>query len=196
MVGTVNSENVQLHTHVTKQGVTGYMKDIMRDQTAAQVKETNLKEDREKNIIVYKIAEVEGAAFEDRKRNDKEFATKLLKELNREDIVIMGTVRLGRFDASMHSEGKNRPLKILLGSKDARDSVMRNRFKLGETNSNDLKNIKLGYDLSLTERAEVKDKIDEAKSKSNDQFFCRVRGPPWALRLQMVERRQPQTTQS
>ena len=74
---------------------------------------------------------------------------------------------------------------------------MRNLFKLKDCSDDDLKNIQVGYDLSKTEREKVQAKIEEAKSKSNDQDFWTVRGPPWALRLIKTERHsQPQTPPS
>ena len=156
----------------------------------AQQKEENMKEEREKNVIIYKHPEIEGISLEERRNNDKTFVKALLKELNRDDIEVKGIMRLGKFDSGSHKDGKCRPIKLVLYSKGDRDSVMRNAFKLGETDKDDLKNIKLGYDLSQTERSEIKAKIDEAKSKSDEQFFYRVRGPPWSLRLQRVTRRQ------
>ena len=84
--------------------------------------------------------------------------------MNRDDIEVKGIMRLGKFDLDSHKDGKCRPIKLVLYNKGDRDSVMRNAFKLGETDKDDLKNIKLGYDLSLTERSETKAKIDGAKS--------------------------------
>ena len=177
-------------TRVKEKGVTGIMEDIIIEQKNAQQKEENVKEEREKNVIIYKHPEIEGISLEERRNNDKTFVKALLKELNREDIEVKGIMRLGKFDSDSHKDGKCRPIKLVLYSKGDRDSVMRNAFKLGETDKDDLKNIKLGYDLSQTERSEIKAKIDEAKSKSDEQFFYRVRGPPWSLRLQRVTRRQ------
>ena len=104
---------------------------------------------------------------------------------------VQGIMRLGKFDLDSHKDGKCRPIKLVLYNKGGRDSVMRSALKLGGRDKGDLKKpIKLRYDLFQTERGEIKAKIDKAKSKSADQFFYRVRGPPWSLRLQRVTRRQ------
>ena len=177
-------------TRVKEKGVTGFMEYIIIEQKNTQQKEENMKEEKEKNVIIYKHPEIEGISLEERRNNDKTFVKALLKELNRDDIQVKGIVRLGKFDLDSHKDGKCRPIKLVLYSKGDRDSVMRNAFKLGETDKDDLKNIKLGYDLSQTERSEIKAKIDEAKCKSDEQFFYQVWGPPWSLRLQRVTRRQ------
>ena len=166
------------------------MKDILAKQRQEQIQEELEREERQKNIIIYKAVEQEGTPFEERKKHDKQLVENILREIERPEIEVKTVVRLGRFDNNKHSEGKCRPL-----NKECRDSMMRNRFKLNLSKEAEMKNIRIAYDLSPEERNAVNEKIEEAKTKSaeQDHYFWRVRGPPWALRL---VRDRKKTTQS
>ena len=189
LVGQTNSSNEEFQTMVRKDGVTGYVRGIIEGQTTAQVREDNLREEREKNIVLYKAVEIQSDSVEGRKQHDLSLAKKLLSALEREDLEIKATLRLGQFNADGHDAGKCRPLKVVFHSKNDRDSVLRNTFKLGSTTDEELKNINVAYDLSPAERDARKAKIDEAKANSTDTHFWRVKGPPWNLYTVRVERR-------
>ena len=60
---------------------------------------------------------------------------------------------------------------------------MRNLFKLKDSSNDQIKNLKVGYDLSEIERDLVRQKIEEAKQKSTPEVFMAVRGNPWNLHL-------------
>jgi hypothetical protein len=98
---------------------------------------------------------------------------------------------LGKFSSEKHKEGKTRPIKVILHTKECRDKVMRNLYKLGESDSIIIKKAQLGYDLNEEERDEVKKKLEEAKAltSSQDDFFWKVRGPPWAMWLKREKKR-------
>ena len=167
------------------------MKDIIISQRQEEEKYERDKEEREKNIIMYRANEVKGGEPEDRKNKDKDTINKVLMAINRNDIQIKTFFRLGKFDSEKHKQGKCRPIKIMLHSKEDRDSTMRNAFKLSNTDEETVKGIHLGYDMTLDERKAVEEKIAEANEKNANRthFWWKVRGPPRALRLKREKRR-------
>ena len=174
-----------------QESITGIMKDIIIAQRQEQEKEEREKEEREKNIIMYRATEVEGGEAKDRKKRDKDKIDEVLKAINRSDIQVKTFFRLGRFESDKHQQGKCRPVKIVLHSKEDRDSIMRNAFKISETEDESVRGIHLGYDMTLDERKAVEEKIAEANEKNanSTQFWWKVRGPPWALRLKREKRK-------
>ena len=179
--------------NVQTKGVTGMVKDILVEHSNEQCKEIRNQEEREKNIIIYRKSEIAGTDKDTRKNQDNEFVNNFLKAIDREDIGVKGVYRIGKFDEEKHNEGKCRLIKVSFHSKQNRDSVMLNLFKLKDTTGPDLANLQVGYDLSPAERDAVAEKVREAKDRSDDQYFWRVRGPPWALRLVKSKRRQMTT---
>ena len=173
-----------------QESFTGIM-NIIISQRQEQEKEERDKEERERNIIMYRANEVEGGEPEDRKNKDKDTIKKVLMAINRNDIQIKPFFRLGKFDCEKHKQGKCRPIKIMLHSKEDRDSIMRNAFKLSDTDEETVKGIHLGYNMMLDERKAVEEKIAEANEKNanSTHFWWKVRGPPWALRLKREKRR-------
>ena len=166
------------------QGVTGIMKGIIIELRQEQEKEDRLKEEREKNIIIYKVHETEGTPLNDRKVKDATLVAKIMDQLNRGAIDVKSISRLGKFDPQMHKEGKTRPIKVSFHTKECRDSVMRNASRLADTTDPELTHIHIGYDLSQNELDIVKAKIEEAKQLSRESeqfFFYKVKGPPWKL---------------
>ena len=163
--------------NVQTKGVTGMVKDILVEHSNEQCKEIREQDEREKNIIIYRKSEIAGTDKDTRINQDNEFVNNFLKAIDREDIEVKGVYRLGKFDEEKHNEGKCRPIKVSFHSKQNRDSVMLNLFKLKDTTGPDLANLQVGYDLSPAERDAVAEKVREAKDRSDDQYFWRVRGP-------------------
>ena len=160
-----NNDDKLTSAVVENKGVAGMMKEIITEQRQIQDKEEQMRElGQTKNIIIYKKAEKLCKDAEERKKSDREFVDKLLKQMNRADLEIKSVFRLGRFSEDKHKEGKSRPIKLVLYKSDDRDSIMRNTYLLGEGECSDpeLRGIHLGYDLSEQERNDIKVKIDEA----------------------------------
>jgi hypothetical protein len=170
----------------------GTFKTIMQEQNKERIKEDRDKEERQKNIIIYKSTETEGNNRDIRIANDKQTIDSILDHLGIQ-VEIKAFFRLGRFDNEKHKEGKIRPLKVLLQSKEDRDQVMRNLFKLNSSDNPSIKETHIGYDLNENQRDIVTEKINEAKALTNSQpdYFWKVRGPPWALWLKREKKRQP-----
>ena len=184
------SADQHTQTKMKEAGVAGLVKNIVFEQRKEQQKELLEKEDREKNIVIFKSVEIEGEDLEERKKRDLTLTKKMMQEIERSDIEIKGMFRVGAFKAEENKTRKPRPLKICFHTKFDKESVMRNLYKLKESTEAEVKDIQVGHDLSRTERDMVKDKIEEAKNKGTETDFWAVRGPPWALRLVRLDRRQ------
>jgi hypothetical protein len=166
------------------EGTVNAVKSVIQEGRVDQLKESWDKEERDKNIILFKAEESRNEEPENRKKDDEEIVNGMLDALGLEDIDTKAIFRLGRYDKDKHVDSKSRPLKVIFHTKEARDRVMRNVFKLRDAPAK-IKSLSIAHDLTLTEREELRKKIDEAKEKSNssDSFYWKVRGPPWALRL-------------
>ena len=189
VIGNKNKANPEAQSKVQETGIIGVMNDIVTQQRKAQNQELSEKEEREKNIMIFRHKECEEEDIEVRKSKDKELLNKLLQHIGCSDIEVKGMFRVGKFDSDKNKGNKPRPLKICLYNKNERDSLMRNLFKLKDSSDTELKTIQIGYDMSSDERNQYKIKVEEAKQKTTDQDFYVVRGPPWALRVVKSNRR-------
>ena len=148
-------------------------------------------EERQKNILVYRLPETVSSAEEARK-NEKEQVKKLLDalEVNASPVEIK---RLGKFNKDTVKE-KPRPIKIVFGNKISRDEAINNARNLGKIQDENLiwlKNLQICYDLNKEQREQQKAKIDEAKelSKNSETHVWRVRGTPGNMFLKKFEKK-------
>lgn len=162
----------------------------MFEERSQQLRLSSEKEDKDKKFIIYRAKEEEGLDLETRKQNDDDIVKKILRTIEREEIQVKAVHRMGRFNGEKHAEGKRRPLKVVLLNKSDKDSVLRNSFKLKDS---DLKEMHLGLDMTREERKLVTDKIDEANNLNNTQaeITYRVRGPPWSMWLKPFRKTTP-----
>ena len=121
-----------------------------------------------------------------RREADRSTAEEILNEIDRADIEIKALFRVGRYNNEKTQEGKCRPIKVIFHSKEDQESVMRNAYKLSNSDDENLKKVRLSQDYTKDERRLIDDKIKEAKAKSTDQVFWLVRGPPWNLWLKKL----------
>ena len=70
------------------------------------------------------------------------------------------------------------------------ESIMNNAYKLRDAPAH-LKTVSIGYDLTLDERAIVRDKVNEVKTESQNDpnYVYRVRGPPWDMKVVKLPKR-------
>ena len=97
-------------------------------------------------------------------------------------------ISLGKKNDQDDEQKPPRPLKIVLEDKIYRNKVLQNCDKLGE--AEDLfKNISVSPDYNKDEREKIRALATEAKKKSEEDlnFVYRVRGPPWNLRLKILQ---------
>ena len=138
------------------------------------------------------MTETSGLTYDERKQEDMKKIKETFAELGKEDIEIKSFYRLGRFDAEKHSQGKVRPVKVVLNSKEDRDILMCRKSNLRQSGDEGVRQLHIAYDLTEEERRQLRLKIDEANAKNREDqdFFHRVQGPPWALWIKK-ERRRP-----
>ena len=189
----VGEKNVDegLENRVQEIGASGLFKNICVEQK----QEALDKEERDKNIILFKCTEKAHDDKEEAKKEDEVKTQKFLAAIERSDIEIKSMFRLGNFSEENNKKGVFRPLKVMFYNKTDRDSVMRNLFKLKHNKDEDVDKIQVGYDMTKEERAKVKEKVAEAIAKGTDEVFYSVRGPPWALHL-VQKKRRPGTNQA
>ena len=187
------NKNIAESENIVQSGVTGLVERSIVNQRQVQVAEDGDKEERLKNIMLYKVKEMEGGDREERKKHDIDMVKSIFMQVGREDVQVKATFRIGRFDPEKQKEGKCRGLKVVLHSKEDQESVMRCSFKLGQCTDPQIKIVNINYDLTESDRKLRKEKIEEAKAKtaSDAKFFWKVRGPPWSLRLRREEKRTP-----
>jgi len=158
------------------------------------IKKEQEKEARRNNIIVYRAPESEGSNFEDRKVDDKRFATQLLAKLqvgvDEEDI--KGVVRLGKWavDGNARPVENPRPLLVQLNSRVAKNLIMEHLYKLKHLDAK-FRNIIISHDVTKKERFECKELVTEAKRKSEQEsgdYIYRVRGYPGSLMIVQIRR--------
>ena len=145
-------------------------------------------EDRQKNILVYRLPETLTSASDARK-NEKETIAELLNvlDVNSAPVEIK---RLGKFDSDKVND-KPRPIKVVFNNKISRDEAINNARNLGKATDAKIKNLQICYDLSREQREQQKVKLDEAKelSKNSETHVWRVRGTPGNMFVKKFEKR-------
>ena len=151
-------------------------------------------EKRRKNIVIYRVPEVNTDSVTDRNESDLAFITELLDSvfgMKQDQYEITRIFRLGRRDESSDTP---RPLLLELGSLDAKESVMSNLKKLKDAQA-PFKGISLSHDLTPWQRAEIKKMVEEAKqdhinssSEGVENFIFRVVGQGSAMRVIKVRK--------
>ena len=149
------------------------------------------REEREGNIIIYRLKESTQADPASRVKEDTDFFKSLCTEaLGITEIGTKSVIRLGK---KPDDQSRPRPLKVSLSDKNDRQKIMGNLTKLKDAEPK-FRNISVAYDLSLEERKKKKEKVLEAKKREEEesdggQWTFRVRGPPWDLKIVRLKKR-------
>ena len=155
-----------------------------------QSKSDEERELRSRSIIVYKATEGKSATPEGRRKDDEKFVRELLEITNVDTVTVSRFDRLGKYDVNRTKEGKSRPLRIRFESSDHKSEMMSNLKKLAEAPP-EYRKISVKHDLSQNERDIVRNKIAEAKQKTEQstEFAYLVRGPPWNMKIIEVQKK-------
>ena len=165
---------------------------IMQETLAEQRKQEKDKANWEGNLIIYRVQESEAENVEETIIEDTKFFRNLCSEaLGIEELKIIEVRRLGKKD-----EGESRsprPLLVTLANKTDKGMVFRNMSKL-QAAEEKYKQVSITNDYSKDERAEIKQKVAEAKEQEKaDQsknWIYRVRGSPGNLKIVKIKRSQ------
>ena len=134
----------------------------MIETRVQDLKEENDKKSRELNIIIHGVQESDKKAIDDRKKHDQDFAAHLFQDLEVENVAYKALYRLGKIDPN-----RKRPLKLVMENAKAKDKVVNNLRKLKDNDK--YSGISVTDDYTQSERKLIKDKVEEAKIKNNQE---------------------------
>ena len=166
------------------------IKAIKEVATQQRLDEGN-REERLKNVMLFKVPEQEAESAEEKQKKDCEYVENLLKVMkvnNDEDNTNGGGLapkkvyRLGKFD---RSKTYPRPIKVEFETKMDANLIMTNAKYLKNA-PEAYKSININYDLTETDREELGTLLSQAKDKTKNstEFIWKVRGPPGKMALQ------------
>ena len=92
------------------------MKDVMAQERREQTRLLNEKEEKQKNFILYRAHEEEGASFEERKSKDKQIVETVLETIDRNDVTVKACFRIGRFNSENVDPSKSSSTTIPIGT--------------------------------------------------------------------------------
>ena len=150
--------------------------DISEKRTVEEVIEKSLKnreseekdrQNRRKNIIIFRLSESKKTASEDRKEEDTRKFTGVCKNILKVNITedsLEKIIRLGKI-----TEDKDRQLLITLKEETKKREIFQNLNKLREVGS-PLENVIIVHDLTPKQKEELKEKIEEAREKENKDW--------------------------
>ena len=85
-----------------------------------------------------------------------------------------------------YTEGKKRPIIIMIGTEEKKKEIFKNLYKLRRSADN----ITIIHDLTMQQREELHELIKEDKNKEecvqSGKFIYRVRGPPWGWYMKKI----------
>lgn len=127
---------------------------------------------RAKNFIIHGAEEF-GENSKEIQEADDDYVKDILKHLGSSQIPIK-IMRLGQ-----PNERKKRPIKVIMGTKEAKEKVMRNLNKLKGTEE-DFGKLSITEDYTQTEREKIREWNVKAKAKSEQdaEYNYKVRGDP------------------
>lgn len=117
------------------------------------IKEIDERKKRENNIVVYGIEESTRENSEDRKTDDQSNIARVLTSVTNN--VVVDDIKF--FRLGKRTNGKHRPIKVILNSSKDVHNVFKNKNKLGNAHPG----VKIGADQTLIQRQEFKKVNDE-----------------------------------
>ena len=157
--------------------------------TRDKMQEWNEKADRANNIIVFNLKESDKTRYDDCRKDDFERIINIVDVIGSGKIIkedIVQIFRLGK------KETNNRPVLIKFKSKMVKNLFMENLNKI-QTLGENLRNIRVGHDLTKEQRIDCKKLADSARdmeAKELGDFIYRVRGEPGNFRVVKLKKRQ------
>ena len=181
------SKEIPVKTSKTWANITNPTPAINEAVTVSQVRKALIEvseydkemELRSRGIVVYRAPESQAITREARKADDMNIMKDLVAHIKCEDVEIISTDRLGKYDEERVSQGKHRPIKVRFTKNSDRDKVLKSLSRLKDADPM-LKRLSIRQDLNDSQRAELKAKLGEAYAKTNASKFTifRVRGSP------------------
>ena len=165
---------------------------VMSEAIANDNSEAKLREDRNKNVIIYGVDEPTGERAV-REEKDKIFVNGLLTEIEADQIEPKDIRRLG-----LKTEGKTRPIRIQWKEEADKETFMRLLVNLRNSEAKYNK-IDVRHDLTPDQQKQVREARKEAKEMTaktiNTGFLYRVsiqRTPVWRAQITRVKAKEDQ----
>ena len=161
---------------------------IMQEALELSKKEQEIKEERERSIVIFRYRESSIQNRDDRLEEDLKFAKDLCKlGVRAGDIEITKTRRLGKYDKEAE---RPRPLKVTFETRDQQQKIISNLPNLREAEEA-YRKVSINIDMTKQERDEVREKVNEAKrlSQENENKRFIVKGTPGNLRIVEVTKK-------
>ena len=164
--------------------------EVIQAEVGKVTTEMDEQKKREKNLIIYRIKENTERKVEEEEKEDKIYLKDLWNILEIPEVKIISSTRLGK-KQNDSSNSKPRPTRITLQRKEDKQIIFKNINKL-KTSENKFKQISITDDHTIEERKKIKEKIEEANQKNQEEdvqsknFMYKVRGPPWNLKIKKI----------
>ena len=178
--------------------------DLQRDLLEKATNHMQSRMDRKNNIIVHGAPEEVRGELElwvrsEKIKHDKAIILELCLNIDVECYVddILDIKRIGKFKGRMgqvNEEAEPRPIIVTL-KEGIKEKIMKNVFRLKNTENKMLKRVRISHDMSKEERQKEKELRMEAKRRNEQEvgnFFYVVRGNPWERYILKLKKRETQ----
>ena len=166
------------------------VKDMFKVALEETEKEKEERENRARNVVIFRAEELDTQVREDRVAKDKILIQELLREIGAEEVQVEDIRRLGKIE-----ENRIRPLRIQLRNPEEKTLIMKRLNKLGDAPTH-LKKLAVGHDLTPTQRVERTKLIKEAEAKTSrdsDKTMIHIvksePGPRWDPKIVRIKNR-------
>lgn len=142
------------------------MRDIIRRTMQEQEKEL----ERKRNIIIHRLPEMNTNNKENKKKHDIDQMRKIMEAMNL-DLKIERYFRLGKISNEQQQNPEHpkiRPLKVCFNTDDMAKTFM-SKLSLLKDAEEDIKQIRVTGDMSLEEREEMRQLVEEAKNLTKQE---------------------------
>lgn len=164
------ADATKITTEATSTIATSGLKSIIKEARYEEIKEKRDHDQRQRNVIIHGVPEWND---EQKENGDKKFVKTIIEIVKIPPPTIKGISRIG----STADANKKRPIKLVLGSEKEKLSLLRSLSAL--KGNDDYKGVSITEDLTLTERAVLKEWTEKAHAlnmEDNEYDVHRVRG--------------------
>ena len=145
--------------------------------------EINERKQRENNIVVHGIPEMDSESAGERVSHDRRQIADILQTCtgSSDSKLVVKVNRLGKYD----SENPKRPILATLSDSGTKRKLFQNIRKLGDAGPM-YKEVRISNDFTKAEREQERKLVGEMKelqSQESGDFVYRIRGPPWARKI-------------
>ena len=186
-------EIVQAVVKETSEVVSKSYADIVKEENKVLLKETvkttskntlKIMQDREirdKNVVIFNVAESTKENREECFKDDDKFFTQLCEQIQIDRPEVIKISRIGK-----KSEDKKRPVKVCFGTLFEKRKFFANLYHLKDAHV-PFKNVQIQHDLTLEERQITRDLVNKANEKNKEEnptdFLYKVRGSPGSMKI-------------